>query len=321
MSNYTIAKLKPEEFHLLIPLMKDCFGMNVDVKYFEWKFLNNPAGYFEGFVSVAENGEIAAYYGAIPEVYIVNSKKTTIYQSCDTMTHSNHRRKGLFQKLALHCYDYLKSQNKLFVIGFGGGQSTPGFIKFGWVHTFNMQYYFYPKLFSYFHFRKSDSSIEQVDDYEKIENALLKSNVFADIHSHKSLEIFKWRISNPNIKYNVIANKSENKTYSSYLCYYTHKNKIVIFDMFFENILEGKMLMGKLKKILCTSDYKGIIAFCQEKSYTTNMLRKLNFVSNPFKKGPLSQKIPFIFYSLNEVMKENNDHNKWFISSFDHDSM
>ena len=44
-------------------------------------------------------------------------------------------------------------------------------------------------------------------------------------------------------------------------------------------------------------------------------------MSNPFKKGPLSQKIPFIFYSLNEVMKENNDHNKWFISSFDHDSM
>ena len=113
MNNYNIRKLANNEFYLLIPLMKDCFGMDVNIEYFEWKFVKNPAGFVEGYIAVSDEGEIAAYYGVIPEIYIINGKPTTIYQSCDTMTHSKHRRKGLFQKLALHCYECLKNENKL----------------------------------------------------------------------------------------------------------------------------------------------------------------------------------------------------------------
>src|SRR4051812_22084903 len=107
MSDYSIRKLNENEFHLLIPVMQDCFGLNFDVSYFKWKFVDNPAGFVVGFIAEASNGEVAAYYGVIPELYSIEGKETTIYQSCDTMTHSRHRRKGLFQKLALHCYDYL----------------------------------------------------------------------------------------------------------------------------------------------------------------------------------------------------------------------
>src|SRR4051812_15245250 len=107
MSDYSIRKLEPSEFHLLIPLMKDCFGLSVDIDYFRWKFLDNPAGSFIGFVAETDSGEVAAYYGVIPEQYVIKGVQRLIYQSCDTMTHSSHRRKGLFQKLATYCYDYL----------------------------------------------------------------------------------------------------------------------------------------------------------------------------------------------------------------------
>jgi hypothetical protein len=59
MTNYTYRKLQTNEFHLLVPLMKDSFGVEVNVKYFEWKFVNNPAGFVEGSgdgSGVAANG-------------------------------------------------------------------------------------------------------------------------------------------------------------------------------------------------------------------------------------------------------------------------
>ncbi|MBA2726658.1 MAG: hypothetical protein H0U49_00595 [Parachlamydiaceae bacterium] len=43
----------------------------------------------------------------IPEEYVIDSKKRTIYQACEAMTHSNHRRKGLFEMLVNKCNDYL----------------------------------------------------------------------------------------------------------------------------------------------------------------------------------------------------------------------
>jgi hypothetical protein len=147
MNEYTIKKVEAADFNLLIPLMQNCFGMNVDIDYFRWKYIDNPAGQFLGFIAVDSKGEVGAYYGVIPELYAIHGEEKKIYQSCDTMTHSAHRRKGLFQMLAKHCYNYLAERNELFVIGFGGGQSTPGFLKFGWKHIFDIHYYFYLRSF------------------------------------------------------------------------------------------------------------------------------------------------------------------------------
>ena len=320
MSDYTIQKLKNDEFHLLIPLMKDCFGMQVNIQYFEWKFIHNPAGFVEGFIAVAADGEVAAYYGVIPEVYMINGKKTTIYQSCDTMTHSNHRRKGLFQKLALHCFDQLKNENRLFVIGFGGGQSTPGFIKFGWVQVFKMRTYFYPRIFTFIQFSRG-KNIELVNDFTLIEDLVLKSNITTVIHAHKTPESFKWRLSNPLYDYKVLAYKTAEGKYSSYVCYYVTDNKIFLFDFYFENSKSSNALMGNLKKLVSEFKYKAIISFLQEDSSYSQSLKKAGFITNPFEKGPLSEKVPFIFYTNKAELEKYNDKNCWLVNAYDHDAM
>ena len=323
MSNYSIRKLKNDEFHLLLPLMRDCFGMNVNVEYFEWKFIKNPAGFVEGFIAIAEDGEVAAYYGAIPELYLLEGVVTTIFQSGDTMTHPKHRRRGLFEKLALHCYAHLESLDKLFLIGFGGEKSTPGLLKFGWKHIFNVKHYFYPKALSLLKIATESGNIIQINDHSEISDLILKSNSRSDFHSYKTVNIFNWRLSNPLYNYKTIAYKSlgQNGMLTSYLSYYISVDKIVLFDFYFQDPESGKILTGYLKNLLPKSPYKGIVAFCQEGSLYANTIRKLRFISNPFKKGPLSYKTPFLIYTNKEKEMRYSSKDKWLINSFDYDAM
>jgi hypothetical protein len=319
--SYTIRKLLPEEFDLLIPLMKNCFGIDVDIKYFEWKFLRNPAGSFEGFIAQSQDKTVAAYYGVIPETYKVDGKAVTLYQSCDTMTHCDHRRKGLFQQLATHCYNFLQDQNKLFVIGFGGGQSTPGFIKFGWRHIFNMEYVFCPQMLCYWPlFPKNASDVTEVSDLNLLSDILLKSNHGKNVHSHKDIETVRWRLSNPLYDYKVLA-IGRNGKYSSYLCCYLFENKIILFDFYFDNKEDGGQLVSVLKENVKKEKLKGIVAFCQEGGPHGAALRNHGFITNRFNWGPLSNKTPFIVYSGKTTMDQIADPEKWNVNSFDHDSL
>jgi hypothetical protein len=319
MDNYSIHKLQKDEFNLLIPIMRDCFGMDINVKYFEWKFKNNPAGFVEGYYAKHEDGEIAAYYGVIPEVYVINGEKRVIYQSCDTMTHSNHRRRGLFQKLAIHCYENLKKEQKLFIIGFGGGQSTPGFIKFGWKEIFKIKYYFYPRQFRIFNTCKFFEVVE-IKNFKEIEHLTLKSNENAEIHSHKNADIFSWRVSNPLNNYKTVAIKDENQIYNSYITFYEQEDKIILFDYYIGDYQLGKQVFNYLKSLL-NKRQKGIVSFIQENSPLSKTVVTYNFISNPFSKGPLSSKTPFIFFASDNELHQFNDKTKWLINSFDHDAI
>ncbi len=323
MKEYTIRKLKHEEFDILLPLMRDCFGMDADIGYFKWKFLDNPAGFVEGFVAIADDDEIAAYYGVIPEQYVIDGEMVTIYQSCDTMTHSRHRRKGLFEKLAKHCFAYLQEQDKLFIIGFAGGKSAPGFYKFGWKAIFPVRHYFIPKVLCWTQFGLLRDEIFEIEDLSRIESSILHSNRSRPIHSHKTLANFKWRVSNPLHNYRTIgySQNSRNGECKSWLTYYLTPGNIVLFDFFFENGRAAKMLMGHLKNILKQSDKKGIVAFCQEGGAYAKQLLSRGFITNPFNKGPLSFRTPFIIYADERRMAAHSDRSKWLISSYDYDAM
>src|ERR1019366_8164946 len=122
------------------------------------------------------DNEVASYYGSIPQVFSVNGEKQIIYQTCDLMTHSNHRRKGLFQLLAAHCYSYLKEQDKFFLTAFGGDQSTPGFLKFGWQHITDIVNYFYPRQFLFLSGFRESAGIVDIQNPEDIAALIESSN-------------------------------------------------------------------------------------------------------------------------------------------------
>jgi hypothetical protein len=319
MNDYSIKKITADDFKYLIPLMKNCFGDDVNIDYFKWKFLKNPAGLVEGYAAVTENGEFAAYYGVIPESYSIKGETKIIYQSCDTMTHSEHRRKGLFRKLAAHCYDELEKEEKLFIIGFSGEMSTPGFLKFGWIHAFNLKNYFIPRKLI-LPTPKEQSNVVELDSLESIEQLILNSNKQAEIHSNKTLDVYKWRISNPKHEYKTIAYSSD-KGYTAYACYYIESEKLFLFDFNLIDLKGGKQILTELKRITKQGKLMGIISVVQENSIYSTVLKKLNFISNPLSKGPLSDKIPFIYYTVKDQIGDYTDPSDWLVNSFDHDSM
>ncbi|MCW5913358.1 MAG: GNAT family N-acetyltransferase [Chitinophagaceae bacterium] len=319
-NEYEIKELKDGDFYVLIPLMEDCFGRTSNSEYFKWKYVDNPSGYVVGYYAKHRStGEIAAYYGVIPETYLIKGKETIIYQSCDTMTHSKHRRKGLFKALAFHCYEELRKKNSLFIIGFSGKMSTPGFIKFGWIQVSSLQNYFIPRLFSPFYKSKDLSNIKNISNYEDISHLLNHKYDVPNISVRAPL-IYNWRISNPRYNYSTIAYKS-NKGYTSYITYNISDRKVNIIDFFYEKKDEFKKLLGYLFSSHAQKDLRGIVALVQQDSIFSNKLKKVGFLSNPFNFGPLSYKTPFIFYSTEDNMKSFNNNSDWALTGFDYDSV
>ena len=320
MSEYSVKRLERNQFELLIPLMKNCFGMDVDIEYFKWKFLDNPAGHFIGFVAVDEQtDEVAAYYGVIPEKYFIEGKEKTIYQSGDTMTHSNHRRRGLFQKLAVHCYQYLKDDRDLFVIGFGGEISTPGLIKMGWRKVLNFQYLFVPKVLCYpTLLSKPADRIEIVSDLHAL-NSLIETQPSAKIQAFRNADHLSWRLGNPRHSYKVLAYRNDG--IEGYVCYCVDNNKIFLFDFVFTSQNSRNSLLKVLKREVVKQNLKGIVAFCAENSPPAVQLKQSGFLNNPLGRGFLSATPPFMFFADEEIMnKFAAPPDCWAVTGYDYDA-
>jgi hypothetical protein len=306
MQEYTFYKITENEFEKLIPLMQNCFGMDVNVEYFRWKFLDNPAGSFIGFVAEHKStGMISAYYGVIPEKYNLIDKECVLYQSCDTMTHSEHRRKGLFNKLARVCYEYLEKNEELNVFGFGGENSTPGFIKMGWEIHSHFKILFIP------YFLCLSNKKINLNHSEKLNSNLISFISKQKCESKKTLDIkfLNWKFNNPLFNYHFVWHE-ENERINSLLIYKIENKKIIIIEIIGEcNLI---ILIKYAKTIVKKKKLKGILFYIDDRMIYKYL--KLGFVFNPFKFGPFSTKIPFI-----TLMKNKNVN--WTPSMIEHDAI
>ncbi len=316
MEEYSIERLTSDRFDVLFPLMEDCFGTQGNMDYFRWKFLENPAGEFTAFIAIHnESKEVVSFYGIIPEEYNVNGEKRILFQTVDGMTHSKHRRRGLFQKLALHCYVYLKEQNNFFVFGFGGIQSTPALNQLGWRRIFDMRYLFIPKILCFSN--KASFKDEKLKEVEAIDVFKITKNKKQNfVNSIRTLEQFKWRLSNPLNPCKVISYNDE-----AYIAFYTLGDKIFLFDYYFSSKLNAKKLLNYIKAIVKRDALRGVITIAQDNSESMSELKKLGFLMNPFSFGPLNVRIPFIFYTEESTMKDLSNESIWNISPYEHDAL
>jgi GNAT superfamily N-acetyltransferase len=96
----------PERF---APLMRAAFGLRVAERHFAWKFVENPSGPVVGFEAIGPDGP-AAFYGVIPETYLVRGKRTRVHQTVDVMIHPDYRASGLYMALARRMYEHLLAE-------------------------------------------------------------------------------------------------------------------------------------------------------------------------------------------------------------------
>ena len=98
-------------------------------KTFKYWYLDNPNGKVVSFNALYDD-IIAAHYALIPLKMKTNGRIALGLLSMATVTHPDHRGKGLFKTLAKATYEYAAQKGYEFVIGVANANSYPGFIKY-----------------------------------------------------------------------------------------------------------------------------------------------------------------------------------------------
>lgn len=313
--DYTVEPLSTELFPQLVPLMEDVFGGNPQSALFDWKYLRNPAGPAIGYIARSREGEVAAFYGMIPEIYRWGDQRRRIYQSCDTMTHSRHRRRGLFQLLAKQTYATAKEADPgFFAIGFSGPMSTPGFIKMGWSAPFEIPHLFKPALLA----RIPWPGGRGPDLQTAIPSALaglMAANDASRPHSKSYYEDFvHWRLSSPAIDYRFLVDDG------AYAILKFAPSFVYLLDFWEASPGAGKGVMRALSRETARPGCRGLLTACQAGGRLDKLLRRHFFLRNPFKRGPASETTPFITYGAPPVPQVNSPE-AWEITSVDFDSL
>lgn len=129
---YSIERLSEAHIPALANLYNLCFRKNVSPDWFRQKYNTENFGVkYIGFLALDQN-TVAAFYGVIPCPVILEGQEILAAQSADTMTHPDHRNKGLFVTLANKTYELAKNSNIRFLFGFPNQHSQPGAVKLGW---------------------------------------------------------------------------------------------------------------------------------------------------------------------------------------------
>jgi len=141
---YTFERISASRLYDIKLLYLDSFGEDVSMDFVEKKYDTSAFGVRDiGYIAYDGVGIPAAYYGVFPCRASIGGNAYLCAQSGDTMTHPNHRGKGLFIKLAKMTYELARENGIKFVYGFPNDNSLPGFEKkLGWVcpEKFNVYY-------------------------------------------------------------------------------------------------------------------------------------------------------------------------------------
>ncbi len=137
---YAIKRIDDNSCQDIQTLYRLAFGAIYPITFIKSKYATDIFGLKNvGVIAKDEKDQPAAYYGVFPIILEYNSKDYMVAQSGDTMTAPDHRKKGLFTKLAKGSYKLSKDLGIRMVFGFPNKNSYPGFKnKLDWVFTGHM---------------------------------------------------------------------------------------------------------------------------------------------------------------------------------------
>ena len=310
---YSIEPLTPELFPQLAPLMADAFGGKPPTGLFEWKYLRNPAGSAIGHVARSSSGELAAFYGMIPERYRWGQSEHRIYQSCDTMTHSRHRRKGLFQLLAQETYALAKSADpNFFAIGFSGATSTPGFYKMDWTSPFEVPHRFKPRLLA--QLGSGTGPEKQATMPANLPDLMRRREATRSCSRVFYPEFVEWRLSTPAANYAYLVDDD------AYAVFRHGAGFLYLLDFWEVGRGAGRGVMRALNREASAPECKGLLTACQTGGDLDLLLLRYSYLANPFRRGPASHRTPLIIYGKPPVPVAATAQG-WQITSIDFDSL
>ncbi|MEO9967576.1 MAG: GNAT family N-acetyltransferase [Reichenbachiella sp.] len=298
-----------ENVEELSQMFELCFGYKPNPGYFQWKYLDNPAGKAIAFVAKHE-GTIAGFYGVIPEWYWIADEKQTIYQSMDTMTHPDYQRKGLFGKLAKLTYEHIKQVNgSIHLIGFPGHTSYNGFVnRLDWEDIIQIKYRFvYRFWFGLRHLFTKFPPIKIVttDRLDQDVSVYLdtKKNRALPIEKYIDGSILQWRILDHPIRKYKLAKILVHAQLVGIVAYEMMDNKLFILNLDVDVEILNSSHLGSLCNELLKIEKQAnaLYTFQPNQSSLDQAYKNNGFAVNPFKRGPFSYRTPFIVYGDKQI--------------------
>ena len=135
---YRVERLSASNIPAVAQLHAAVYGKAGVPGFFQKKYNTAFTGVeYTGYIAY-HNDLAAAFYAVIPCYIICGDQLILSAQSADTMTHPDHRNKGLFVELALTTFQLCKDLGIRLLFGFPNQNSLPGFVnKLGWktAHT------------------------------------------------------------------------------------------------------------------------------------------------------------------------------------------
>lgn len=137
---YQIVRLSRGNIKDLAVLHAAVYGKEVPARYFEQKYDTAYAGVeFAGVIAYNTDQLPVAFYGVIPCLLTYKDELLLAAQSADTMTHPQHRYKGMFVDLSNRTFELCRQLGIRLIFGFPNQNSYHGAVnKLGWMMTERM---------------------------------------------------------------------------------------------------------------------------------------------------------------------------------------
>jgi hypothetical protein len=137
-SEYNLESFDESHYSKFKILYRNAFGKTISIDECKRRFDTKARGLeFVGFIALqGANGMAVAFYGVFPLKIKTGQSVMLAAISGDTMTHSQHRKKGLFLRLAAMTFEKCRKLGIVLVFGFPNNQSYYGFTRhLGWQHS------------------------------------------------------------------------------------------------------------------------------------------------------------------------------------------
>jgi hypothetical protein len=186
LTDYYVQKVSLDCYPLMKELFLSAFNMKTDYSRFIKQYDTQKLGHSViGFLAIHKiSNEPAAYYGVFPLKALIDGKETLIALSGDTMTHKNHRKKGLFIHLAESTFDECRKNGIQLIVGLPNENSYHGLVnKLHWKHADDVIAYDLKLRIKTFPLPKICIKIHTVGSYIKYAKLILRKKTVYDLNS------------------------------------------------------------------------------------------------------------------------------------------
>jgi GNAT superfamily N-acetyltransferase len=117
--SYVVRQYESDDRSGVLALYETVFGdRRGRGEWFDWKFRDNPYLSHVPICVAERNGDIAGARPSLPIPLSVGGTRELSLIQVDPMVHPDHRRRGLFTRMAKHVYDYYGPREPSIVVGF-----------------------------------------------------------------------------------------------------------------------------------------------------------------------------------------------------------